>query len=215
MHLNELKALHVSQLLEMAAGLEIENANRLRKQELMFAIMKRRAKQGEQIFGDGVLEVLPDGFGFLRSPETSYLASTDDIYISPSQIRRFNLHTGDSIEGEVRVPKDGERYFALVKVDKVNGVAPESIKHRIMFENLTPLHPNQSMHLERDIKSEENLTGRILDIFAPLGKGQRGLIVASPKSGKTVIMQHISVEKNRHFTEVAIHGAVWAGLGKA
>ena len=192
MHLNELKALHVSQLLEMAAGLEIENANRLRKQELMFAIMKRRAKQGEQIFGDGVLEVLPDGFGFLRSPETSYLASTDDIYISPSQIRRFNLHTGDSIEGEVRTPKDGERYFALVKVDKVNGVTPETIKHRIMFENLTPLHPNQVMRLEREIKSEENLTGRILDIFAPIGKGQRGLIVAPPKSGKTVMMQHIA-----------------------
>ncbi|OZI73976.1 transcription termination factor Rho [Bordetella genomosp. 12] len=192
MHLNELKALHVSQLLEMAAGLEIENANRLRKQELMFAIMKRRAKQGEQIFGDGVLEVLPDGFGFLRSPETSYLASTDDIYISPSQIRRFNLHTGDSIEGEVRTPKDGERYFALVKVDKVNSVTPETIKHRIMFENLTPLHPNQVMRLEREIKSEENLTGRILDIFAPIGKGQRGLIVAPPKSGKTVMMQHIA-----------------------
>ena len=192
MHLNELKALHVSQLLEMAAGLEIENANRLRKQELMFAIMKRRAKQGEQIFGDGVLEVLPDGFGFLRSPETSYLASTDDIYISPSQIRRFNLHTGDSIEGEVRTPKDGERYFALVKVDKVNGLPPEAIKHRIMFENLTPLHPDKVLKLERDIKSEENLTGRILDVFAPIGKGQRGLIVASPKSGKTVIMQHIA-----------------------
>jgi len=192
MHLNELKALHVSQLLEMAAGLEIENANRFRKQELMFAIMKRRAKQGEQIFGDGVLEVLPDGFGFLRSPDTSYLASTDDIYISPSQIRRFNLHTGDSIEGEVRTPKDGERYFALVKVDKVNGSAPEAIKHRIMFENLTPLHPNQPMRLERDIKSEENLTGRIMDVFAPIGKGQRGLIVASPKSGKTVMMQHIA-----------------------
>ena len=192
MHLNELKALHVSQLLEMAAGLDIDNANRLRKQELMFAIMKRRAKQGEQIFGDGVLEVLPDGFGFLRSPETSYLASTDDIYISPSQIRRFNLHTGDSIEGEVRTPKDGERYFALVKVDKVNGMQPEAIKHRIMFENLTPLHPNQPMRLERDIKSEENITGRILDIFAPIGKGQRALIVASPKSGKTVMMQHIA-----------------------
>ena len=174
MHLNELKAQHVSQLLEMAAGLEIENANRLRKQELMFAIMKKRAKQGEQIFGDGVLEVLPDGFGFLRSPDTSYLASTDDIYISPSQIRRFNLYTGDSIEGEVRTPKDGERYFALVKVDKVNGFAPEAIKHRIMFENLTPLHPDKVMPLERDIKSEENLTGRILDIFAPIGKGQRG-----------------------------------------
>lgn len=192
MHLNELKTQHVSQLLELAATLEIENASRLRKQELMFAIMKRRAKQGEQIFGDGVLEVLPDGFGFLRSPETSYLASTDDIYISPSQIRRFNLHTGDSIEGEVRTPKDGERYFALVKVDKVNGLAPEAVKHRIMFENLTPLHPNEPMRLERDIKSEENYTGRILDMIAPFGKGQRALLVASPKSGKTVMMQHIA-----------------------
>ena len=204
MHLNELKALHVSQLLEMAAGLEIENANRLRKQELMFAIMKRRAKQGEQIFGDGVLEVLPDGFGFLRSPETSYLASTDDIYISPSQIRRFNLHTGDSIEGEVRTPKDGERYFALVKVDKVNGYLPEAIKHRIMFENLTPLHPDKVMPLERDIKSEENLTGRILDIFAPIGKGQRGLIVASPKSGKTVMMQHIAHAITSNFPDAVM-----------
>lgn len=192
MHLTELKALHVSQLLEMAASLDIDNASRLRKQEIMFAIMKKRAKQGEQIFGDGVLEVLPDGFGFLRSPETSYLASTDDIYISPSQIRRFNLHTGDSIEGEVRTPKDGERYFALVKVDKVNGMQPEVIKHRIMFENLTPLHPNEVMTLERDIKSEENITGRIMDIFAPIGKGQRALIVAPPKSGKTVMMQHIA-----------------------
>ncbi len=192
MHLTELKAQHVSKLLEMAAALDIDNASRLRKQELMFAIMKRHAKQGEQIFGDGVLEVLPDGFGFLRSPETSYLASTDDIYISPSQIRRFNLHTGDSIEGEVRTPKDGERYFALVKVDKVNGMQPEAIKHRIMFENLTPLHPDEVMTLERDIKSEENITGRIMDIFAPIGKGQRALIVASPKSGKTVIMQHMA-----------------------
>ncbi|MEO6959008.1 MAG: transcription termination factor Rho [Burkholderiaceae bacterium] len=192
MHLTELKALHVSHLLDMATELEIENAGRLRKQELMFAIMKRRAKQGEQIFGDGVLEVLPDGFGFLRSPETSYLASTDDIYISPSQIRRFNLHTGDSIEGEVRTPKDGERYFALVKVDKVNDMQPEAIKHRIMFENLTPLHPDEPMILERDIRGEENVTARILDIFAPIGKGQRALIVASPKSGKTVIMQHMA-----------------------
>lgn len=204
MHLNELKAQHVSQLLEMAAGLEIENANRLRKQELMFAIMKKRAKQGEQIFGDGVLEVLPDGFGFLRSPDTSYLASTDDIYISPSQIRRFNLHTGDSVEGEVRTPKDGERYFALVKVDKVNGFAPEAIKHRIMFENLTPLHPDKVMPLERDIKSEENLTGRILDIFAPIGKGQRGLIVASPKSGKTVMMQHIAHAITTNFPDAVM-----------
>ncbi|GAB4478362.1 MAG: transcription termination factor Rho [Burkholderiaceae bacterium] len=192
MQLSELKALHVSQLLEMAQALEIENANRLRKQELMFAILKKRAKAGEQIFGDGTLEVLPDGFGFLRSPETSYLASTDDIYISPSQIRRFNLHTGDSIEGEVRTPKDGERYFALVKVDKVNGVAPEQLKHRILFENLTPLFPNQALKLERDIKAEENITGRLIDIIAPIGKGQRGLLVASPKSGKTVLMQHIA-----------------------
>jgi transcription termination factor Rho len=192
MHLNELKAQHVSQLLEMAASLEIENANRLRKQELMFAIMKKRAKGGETIFGDGVLEVLPDGFGFLRSPDTSYLASTDDIYISPSQIRRFNLHTGDTIEGEVRTPKDGERYFALVKVDKVNGAAPETIKHRIMFENLTPLHPDRVMTLEREMRGEENLTGRILDMIAPIGRGQRGLLVASPKSGKTVLMQHIA-----------------------
>lgn len=204
MHLTELKALHVSQLLEMATSLDIDNASRLRKQEIMFAIMKRRAKQGEQIFGDGVLEVLPDGFGFLRSPDTSYLASTDDIYISPSQIRRFNLHTGDSIEGEVRTPKDGERYFALVKVDKVNGMQPEAIKHRIMFENLTPLHPNQVMTLERDIKSEENITGRIMDIFAPIGKGQRALIVASPKSGKTVIMQHIAHSITTNYPDAVV-----------
>ncbi len=192
MHLSELKALHVSNLIEMAGELEIESANRLRKQELMFAILKRKAKTGETIFGDGVLEVLPDGFGFLRSPETSYLASTDDIYISPSQIRRFNLHTGDSIEGEVRTPKDGERYFALVKVDKINGEAPEASKNKILFENLTPLHPDRVMALERDIKSEENITGRIIDMVAPIGKGQRGLIVAPPKSGKTVMMQHIA-----------------------
>src|SRR5687768_11333945 len=159
MHLSELKALHVSQLLEMAIGLEIDNANRMRKQELMFAILKKHAKTGETIYGDGTLEVLPDGFGFLRSPETSYLASTDDIYVSPSQIRRFNLHTGDTIEGEVRVPKDGERYFALVKVDKINGFSPEAIKNRIMFENLTPLHPERTMCLERENnKSEENIT---------------------------------------------------------
>jgi transcription termination factor Rho len=192
MHLSELKALHVSALIEMAAGLEIENANRLRKQELMFAILKRRAKTGESIFGDGCLEVLPDGFGFLRTPETSYLASPDDIYISPSQIRRFNLHTGDSIEGEVRTPKDGERYFALVKVDKINGEPPEASKNKILFENLTPLHPDEVMILERDIKSEENYTGRIIDMIAPIGKGQRGLIVAPPKAGKTVLMQHIA-----------------------
>jgi len=176
----------------MAATLEIDNAQRMRKQELMFAILKKRAKMGETIYGDGTLEVLPDGFGFLRSPETSYLASTDDIYISPSQIRRFNLHTGDSIEGEVRTPKDGERYFALVKVDKVNGQPPEAVKNRIMFENLTPLHPNRPLTLERDIRAEENITGRIIDMIAPIGRGQRALLVASPKSGKTVMLQHIA-----------------------
>ena len=192
MHLTELKSLHVSQLLEMAGQLEIDNAQRMRKQELMFAILKKKAKQGETIFGDGTLEVLPDGFGFLRSPETSYLAITDDIYISPSQIRRFNLHTGDTIEGEVRTPKDGERYFALVKVDKVNTQPPEAVKNRIMFENLTPLHPNKPLILERDIKAEENITGRIIDTIAPIGRGQRALLVASPKSGKTVMLQHIA-----------------------
>ena len=192
MHLSELKALHVSQLIEMATGLDIENPQHMRKQELMFAILKRKAKTGETIFGDGVLEVLPDGFGFLRTPETSYLASTDDIYISPSQIRRFNLHTGDSIEGEVRTPKDGERYFALVKVDKINDQPPEASKHKILFENLTPLHPSKPMVLEREIRAEENITGRIIDMIAPIGKGQRGLIVAPPKAGKTVLMQHIA-----------------------
>ena len=193
MYLSELKALHISRLIEIAQSLEIEAANRLRKQELMFAILKRKARNGDQIFGDGVLEVLPDGFGFLRTPETSYLASPDDIYISPSQIRRFNLHTGDSIEGEVRTPKDGERYFALVKVDRINGAPPEHSKHKILFENLTPLHPDEVLLLERpDLLTDENVTGRIIDIIAPIGKGQRGLIVAPPKSGKTVMMQHIA-----------------------
>jgi transcription termination factor Rho len=191
MHLNELKALHVSEVLKQADALEIENTGRMRKQELMFAIIKKRAKGGELVNADGVLEVLPDGFGFLRAPDTSYTASTDDIYISPSQIRRFNLHTGDMIEGEVRIPKDGERYFALNKLDKINGLPPEDNKHKIMFENLTPLFPKEQMRLERDIKSDENITGRVIDIIAPIGRGQRALIVAPPKSGKTVMMQHI------------------------
>ncbi|MDO9145392.1 transcription termination factor Rho [Rhodoferax sp.] len=192
MHLNELKALHVSEVLKQAEDLEIENTGRMRKQELMFAIIKKRARAGEQIFADGVLEILPDGFGFLRSPDTSYTASTDDIYISPSQVRRFNLHTGDMIEGEVRTPKDGERYFALNKLEKVNGGGPEENKHKVMFENLTPLFPKIQMKLEQDIKGEENITGRVIDIIAPIGKGQRALIVAQPKSGKTVMMQHIA-----------------------
>ena len=192
MHLNELKALHVSEVLKQAEELEIENTGRMRKQELMFAIIKKRARAGEQVFADGVLEILPDGFGFLRSPYTSYTASTDDIYISPSQVRRFNLHTGDMIEGEVRIPKDGERYFALTKLDQVNGDLPENNKHKVMFENLTPLFPREQMKLEQDIKGDENITGRIIDIIAPIGKGQRALLVAPPKSGKTVMMQHIA-----------------------
>jgi transcription termination factor Rho len=192
MHLSELKLKHVTELLEIAAANDIDNANRFRKQELIFAILKTLAKRGESIYGDGVLEVLPDGFGFLRSPETSYLANTDDIYISPSQIRRFNLHTGDSIEGEIRTPKDGERYSAMTKLDKINGEPPEASKNKILFENLTPLHPDKPLKLERDIKAEENITSRIIDIVAPIGKGQRGLLVASPKSGKTVMLQHIA-----------------------
>ncbi len=192
MHLNELKALHVSDVVKQAETLEIENTGRMRKQELMFAIIKKRAKAGELVYADGILEVLPDGFGFLRNMDTSFTASTDDIYISPSQIRRFNLHTGDMIEGEVRIPKDGERYFALNKLDKINGLPPEQNKHKIMFENLTPLFPKEQMRLERDIKGDENITGRIIDIIAPIGKGQRALLVAPPKSGKTVMMQHMA-----------------------
>jgi transcription termination factor Rho len=192
MHLNELKALHVSEVLKQAEELEIENTGRMRKQELMFAIIKKRARAGELIVADGVLEILPDGFGFLRSLDTSFTASTDDIYISPSQVRRFNLHTGDMIEGEVRTPKDGERYFALNKLDKVNGDSPDSNKHKVMFENLTPLFPKEQMKLERETKSEENITGRVIDLIAPIGRGQRALIVAPPKSGKTVMMQHIA-----------------------
>ena len=202
MHLNELKALHVSEVLKQAEALEIENSGRMRKQELMFAIIKKRARAGEQIFADGVLEILPDGFGFLRSPDTSYTASTDDIYISPSQVRRFNLHTGDMIEGEVRTPKDGERYFALTKLDKVNDGLPEDNRHKVMFENLTPLFPKEQFRLERDTKSDENITGRIIDIVSPIGKGQRALIVAQPKSGKTVMMQHIAHAITANYPDV-------------
>ena len=192
MHLSDLKNLHVTELVDMAITNEIDGANRLRKQDLIFALLKNQARKGESIFGEGTLEVLQDGFGFLRSPDTSYLAGPDDIYVSPSQIRRFNLHTGDSIDGEIRTPKDGERYFALVKVDKVNGEPPENSKHKILFENLTPLVPTKRLQLERDIKAEENITGRIIDLIAPIGKGQRGLLVASPKSGKTVMLQNIA-----------------------
>lgn len=192
MHLSDLKHLPVTELVDMAIANEIENASRMRKQDLIFALLKNKAKKGDSIFGDGTLEVLQDGFGFLRSPDTSYLAGPDDIYVSPSQIRRFNLHTGDTIQGEIRTPKDGERYFALVKVDSVNGESPENTKHKILFENLTPLFPTKPLTLERDIRGEENITGRVIDMIAPIGRGQRALLVASPKSGKTVMMQHIA-----------------------
>jgi transcription termination factor Rho len=204
MHLSELKNLHVGELVEMAVANEIDDANRMRKQDLIFALLKNHARKGETIHGGGTLEVLPDGFGFLRSPDTSYLAGTDDIYVSPSQIRRFNLHTGDTIEGEIRTPKDGERYFALVKVDKVNLEPPENAKHKILFENLTPLHPTEHLKLERDIKAEENLTGRIIDIIAPVGRGQRGLIVSPPKAGKTVMLQHIAHSITTNHPEVMV-----------
>ena len=194
----------MSEVIKQAEVLEIENIGRMRKQELMFAIFKKRSITGETIVADGVLEVLPDGFGFLRAPDSSYTASTDDIYISPSQIRRFNLHTGDMIEGEVRTPKDGERYFALNKLDKVNDGAPEANKHKVMFENLTPLFPREQFKLERDIKGEENLTSRIIDIIAPIGKGQRALLVAPPKSGKTVMMQNIAHAITANHPEVVM-----------
>ena len=204
MHLSELKQKPITELLEIAAANGIDNANRFRKQELIFTILKTLAKRGESIYGDGVLEVLPDGFGFLRSPETSYLANTDDIYVSPSQIRRFNLHTGDKIEGEIRTPKDGERYSAMTKLDLINGEPPEASKNKILFENLTPLHPDKPLKLEREIKAEENITSRVIDIVAPIGKGQRGLLVAPPKSGKTVMLQHIAHAISSNHPEVVL-----------
>ena len=201
-NLSDLKKLHISELIKLAESCSVENSSRMRRQELVFGILKNKAKNGGVIKGQGSLEVLPDGFGFLRSADTSYLAGPDDIYISPSQIRRFNLHTGDTIDGEIRTPKDGERYFALVKIDKANNESPEGAKHKILFENLTPLFPTEHLVMQRDIKSEENLTGRIVDIIAPIGKGQRGLLVASPKSGKTVMLQHIAHSISSNFPDV-------------
>ncbi len=192
MQISDLKHLPVANLIELANEIKVDNAGRMRKQDLIFAILKSKAKSGETLYGQGTLEVLPDGFGFLRGADTSYLAGPDDIYVSPSQIRRFNLHTGDTVAGEIRTPKDSERYFALVKVEKVNEEPPENTKNKILFENLTPLFPTERLNLERDILSEENITGRIIDMISPIGKGQRGLIVASPKSGKTVMMQNIA-----------------------
>lgn len=192
MNLTELKKKAVPELLEIASEMGLDNLARSRKQDVIFTILKRHAKGGEDIYGDGVLEILQDGFGFLRSAEGSYLAGPDDIYVSPSQIRRFNLRTGDTISGKIRPPKDGERYFALLKVSQINFDKPESSKNKILFENLTPLFPNDRLMLEVGNGSTEDLSGRILDLVAPIGKGQRGLVVSPPKAGKTLMMQNIA-----------------------
>lgn len=192
MNLSELKQKPIDELLEMTSSMGLDNLARSRKQDIIFALLKRHAKSGEDIYGDGVLEILPDGFGFLRSAGASYLAGPDDIYVSPSQIRRFNLRTGDRISGKIRPPKDGERYFAMLKVDEINFDAPENARNKILFENLTPLFPEEPLLLEAGNGSTEDLTGRVIDLVSPIGKGQRGLIVAPPKAGKTIMMQNIA-----------------------
>ncbi len=192
MNLTELKKKSVPELLGIAEEMGMENFSRSRKQDLIFSILKRHAKGGEDIYGDGVLEILQDGFGFLRSADSSYLAGPDDIYVSPSQIRRFNMRKGDTIAGKIRPPKEGERYFALLKVNEVNGEPPENAKSKILFENLTPLFPNERFILEQGNGSTEDLSSRVLDLVAPIGKGQRGLIVAPPKAGKTMLLQNIA-----------------------
>ena len=201
MNLTDLKTKPISELLNIAATMGLENMGRSRKQDVIFSILKRHAKGGEDISGDGVLEILQDGFGFLRSAEGSYLAGPDDIYVSPSQIRRFNLRTGDTISGKIRPPKDGERYFALLKVDQINFDKPENSKNKVLFENLTPLFPNQRCVLEVGNGSTEDLTGRVIDLTSPIGKGQRGLIVAPPKAGKTLMMQNIAQSISRNNPE--------------
>ena len=205
MHLTELKNMPVSDLVRLGEGqMGLENLARLRKQDIVFAILKQHAKGGEDIFGGGVLEILPDGFGFLRSADSSYLAGPDDIYVSPSQIRRFKLQTGDKIEGKIRPPKEGERYFALLKVDQVNDDKPEVSRSKILFENLTPLHANSRLRMERGNGSTEDLTARILDLAAPIGKGQRGLIVAPPKAGKTMLLQNIAQSITHNYPDVEL-----------
>lgn len=190
--LQELKAKSPTELLELAEELEVENASTLRMQELMFAILKQFAEQDTDIIGEGVVEVLQDGFGFLRSPQANYLAGPDDIYVSPAQIRRFSLRTGDTVEGDIRSPKDGERYFALIKVNSINFSDPEDARHKVHFDNLTPLYPDEKLEMEIDDPTRKDTSGRVIDIVAPLGKGQRGLIVAPPRTGKTVLLQNIA-----------------------
>jgi transcription termination factor Rho len=192
MNLRELKAKTPAELLVYAEELQIENASAMRKQEMMFAILKAQAEQNIAIYGEGVLEVLPDGFGFLRSPESNYLAGPDDIYVSPSQVRKFNLRTGDTVEGEIRAPKDNERYFALLKVGSINFQEAEKTRHRIGFDNLTPLYPNRRLHLEITDGSKKDNSTRVIDLISPLGMGQRALVVAPPRTGKTVLLQNIA-----------------------
>jgi transcription termination factor Rho len=192
MNLTELKIKSAAELIDIAADMKIENLSRSRKQDIIFSILKAHAKNGEDIHGDGVLEILQDGFGFLRSADCSYLSGPDDIYVSPGQIRRFGLRTGDTVSGKIRPPKDSERYFAMLKVDKINFDKPENAKRKILFENLTPLHPDERLKLERGNGSTEDITARIIDICAPIGKGQRGLIVSPPKAGKTLMLQNIA-----------------------
>ncbi|MEJ6773286.1 MAG: transcription termination factor Rho, partial [Porticoccaceae bacterium] len=204
MNLSELKQKPIAELIEMTTAMGLENLARSRKQDIIFALLKKHAKGGEDIYGDGVLEILPDGFGFLRSAGASYLAGPDDIYVSPSQIRRFNLRTGDGIAGKIRPPKDGERYFAMLKVDEINLDAPENARNKILFENLTPLFPDQRLSLESANGATEDITGRIIDLVAPIGKGQRGLIVAPPKAGKTIMMQNIAQSIIRNNPECII-----------
>jgi transcription termination factor Rho len=192
MNLTELKKMPVSELADLANEMKIEGMSRTRKQDLIFAILKAHAKKGESIYGDGVLEILQDGFGFLRSADSSYLAGPDDIYVSPSQIRRFSLRTGDTISGKIRPPKDGERYFALLKVSEINYDKPENAKSKILFENFTPLFANERFHLEMGNGSTEDITARTIELCAPIGKGQRGLIVSPPKAGKTMMLQNIA-----------------------
>jgi transcription termination factor Rho len=192
MNLQELKRKTPAELLAFAEDLQIENASSLRKQDMMFAILKQLAENDMPIFGDGVLEILQDGFGFLRSPEANYLPGPDDIYVSPSQVRRFGLRTGDTVEGQIRAPKDGERYFALLKLNSINFEEPERIRHRINFDNLTPLYPDEKLKLEVNDPTRKDLTTRVIDLIAPLGKGQRAIIVAPPRTGKTVMLQNIA-----------------------
>jgi transcription termination factor Rho len=192
MNLTELKKMPVAQLVDLAASMDLEGMARSRKQDVIFAILKAHAKRGEDISGDGVLEILQDGFGFLRSNDSSYLAGPDDIYVSPSQIRRFNLRTGDTIAGKIRPPKEGERYFALLKVDHINYDRPENAKNKVLFENFTPLFPTSRLKLEIGNGSTEDITARTIDLCSPIGKGQRGLIVSPPKAGKTMMLQNVA-----------------------